>query len=129
MTDLYIIRGLPGSGKSTLAKKLMFSFEFGYHIEADMFFIKNGIYHYDSKKIGEAHEWCQEGAFKALSFDMTVIVSNTFTRRWEIMPYVNMARQLGKTYQIIKTEGSFKNEHGVPDEVIERMRSRWEDWL
>ncbi len=46
MKELFLLRGLPGSGKSTLAKSLSDS-----HIEADMFFMKDGEYKFDGSKI------------------------------------------------------------------------------
>jgi len=57
MKELLLLRGLPGSGKSTLAKLLG-----GEHIEADMYFMKDGEYHFDGSKLKIAHEWCRNQA-------------------------------------------------------------------
>lgn len=123
MARLVLIRGLPGSGKSTLAKS-MNGFE---HFEADMFFYAGGKYLFDSKKIKEAHEWCQSSAFMALNDGFDVVVSNTFTQRWEMKPYIDKAKSLGIEPLIVVCKGEWMNIHGVPPEKIEQMKSRWED--
>jgi adenylate kinase family enzyme len=134
MAKLIIIRGLPGSGKTTLAKDYLNTFndlleKVGHpttHIEADMYFEDaKGNYKYDASKIKEAHEWCQEQTKKYLGNGIDVIVSNTFTRKWELDPYLKMVNP--EDIMIMKTTGSFGNVHGVSDEVIEKMKERWED--
>lgn len=50
---LVIIRGIPGSGKSTLAKKYI---KKGFiHLENDMYFMKNGRYHWSKEEL--PHAW------------------------------------------------------------------------
>lgn len=120
---LVLIRGLPGSGKSTIAKML----DGFVHLEADMFFTKeNGEYIYEREKIKAAHEWCQAQAFSLLSLGGSVVVSNTFTRHREMAPYFEIADALGIKPSVIVATGNFKNVHDVPDEVIAKMRERWE---
>jgi len=52
---IILIRGLPGSGKTTAAK------EFDcFHLEADMFFVRDNIYSFNKEHIKEAHEFCQK---------------------------------------------------------------------
>lgn len=122
--ELILIRGLPGSGKSTMARA-MTTHE---HYEADMFFIgSDGVYRYDPKKIKNAHEWCQRETFKALANGKNVVVSNTFTRRFEIEPYFEMAVAFGIQPKILEATGNWPNVHGVPVEIIEKMRQRWEN--
>lgn len=122
--ELVLIRGLPGSGKSTMARGAMFDdFE---HYEADMFFELGGEYCYDSSKIRDAHEWCQRETFKALSNGKSVVVSNTFTRRFEMYPYFDMAKTFGIEPRIMEANGSWPNVHGVPAKVVDMMRQRWE---
>lgn len=118
---LVIIRGLPGSGKSTLAKQLK---KEGYeHFEADQYFIgTDGQYRYDKTKMKDAHLWCQESVRRALKEGKKVVVSNTFTQKWEIKPYQNM----DVPYQIIECTGDYGSIHNVPTEVLELMKSRWE---
>ena len=129
MAKLIIYRGLPGSGKSTLAKnnvaalkKLGLQVE---HLEADMFFEDaKGNYKYDASKIKEAHEWCQEQTKKFLGNGVTVIVSNTFTTAWELLPYFRMLPW--EDILVLVATGEYENVHGVPAEVIEKMKKRWE---
>ena len=57
MKTLRIIRGPSGSGKSTFAKK---NFPDAFQCEADDYFIDaDGIYRFDAKLLGKAHEACQ----------------------------------------------------------------------
>lgn len=118
---LTIIRGLPGSGKSTLAKSLGV-----LHLEADMFFMKNGIYCYDNFLPGQAHAWCKEAVESALSKNIDVVVSNTFVKKWEVEVYTKMAEKLDQYFDIKTCKGNYGNVHNVPVEVIERMRTNWE---
>ena len=121
--ELLLIRGLPGSGKSTLAKLTNY-----IHIEADMFFVDhNGNYTYDKNKIKEAHEWCQNETRKVLEVGFSVVVSNTFIRRWEMAPYSTIAKYAGANMRVITAKGNWPNEHGVPAATIERMRKQWEE--
>jgi len=120
--DLVLIRGLPGSGKSTMAKK---QYSWCIHLEADMFFMRDGVYRYEPEKIKEAHEWCQASALIALRSGNSVVVSNTFTRLWEMKPYIEMVTP-DVQLQIVTATGSYKNIHGVSDDVVQRMRERWE---
>lgn len=126
MSKLILIRGLPGSGKTTMAKRMMTPST--RHYEADMYFEKHdGSYQFDPKKIKQAHEWCQRKTRAALEAGLDVIVSNTFTQRWEMESYVKMAQELSAKLEVITARGEWKNIHDVPDAAIQRMRDRWEE--
>lgn len=118
---LILIRGLPGSGKSTLARQFVAK---GYaHYEADMYFTDaDGNYNYVPSQIKHAHEWCQRKTREALDAGGRVVVSNTFSQRWELEPYMCMTAHI----QVIGCHGEWPNVHNVPAEAIERMRARWE---
>lgn len=122
---LVIIRGLPGSGKTTIAKTQFPNF---VNYEADMFFIdESGNYNFDKTRLQDAHNWCIESARKALGEGKDVVVSNTFTRLYEIQPYVNMAIEFNIPIQVICANGNYKNAHNVPEEFISIMESRWQN--
>ena len=127
MAKLIIIRGIPGSGKSTYAKKLMeilgkdgFKPE---HFEADMFF--GPEYKFDYKYLSDAHKWCQSNAALALFNGKDVIVSNTTIKMSEIKPYYEMALRYGAQFEIINMANDFGSIHGVPEEVIDRMKKNF----
>ena len=126
MQKLILIRGLPGSGKSTLAKKYV---ELGYdHFEADMYFLdKEGNYKFNPKYISAAHKWCKDSCQDFLIAGRNVVISNTFTQKWEMKPYIDLAVELNVEIEILEAKGNFQNVHGVPDEVIKKMKARWEE--
>lgn len=130
MPKLHIIRGLPGSGKSTMAKALEQADDYLHtiHIETDQYFIRpDGFYDFDPALLKRAHKWCQDEARFHLENEYDVIVSNTFTQRWEVQPYIDMAKELGAKLTITVAKGKYKNIHDVPEEVIEKMKARWEE--
>jgi predicted kinase len=128
MKILYLLRGLPGSGKSSVAKSLM-NAQTG-HVEADMFFMKNGEYNFDASKLKEAHEWCrkQTDVYMQPYGYNTVIVSNTFTQEWEMKPYYELAEKYDFVVFSLVVENRHRgiNEHGVPDETLEKMENRFQ---
>ena len=130
---LYILRGVPGSGKTTLANLMTIAFNtVNVHAVAyaadDFFTDENGNYKFDRKRLGESHDWCQDKVLTDMRARIPVIiVHNTFTRRFEIDPYTDMAQESGYITNEIVCKGRWMNEHGVPDEVILNMQNRWED--
>ncbi len=122
---IYLVRGIPGSGKSTFAKTLG-----GEHYEADMFFIDgNGEYKFDGSKIKWAHEWCHDMVYMDMIKEIPkIVVSNTFTQEWEMEYYIELAKKYEYTVFTIIVENRHggKNVHGVPDEVLTKMRERFE---
>lgn len=126
---LTIIRGLPGSGKSTLAKTISEKV-----CEADQYFMQNGEYVFVPADIVKAHIACQKEVDAYLQAGVACVVSNTFSKKWEIEPYIKLCEKHGVDYKIIdlfdaglSDEQLFnRNVHEVPMHVIKAMRERWE---
>ncbi len=128
---LYLIRGLPGAGKTNLSIDLRCD-----SVEADHFFQGENGYVFNPRKLGEAHAWCQARCRELLSDPdiQQCTVANTFTQRWELEPYLQMAAELGSDVIVIDLfdggctdEQLFaRNVHGVPMQGITQMRARYE---
>lgn len=124
MSELYLIRGIPGCGKSTFAEKIA-----DVVLSADMYFEKDGDYIFDGKQIKAAHAWCLAECRKAMESQIVdVAVANTFTQEWEMEKYFALAKELGYTVTtvIVENRHGGQNIHNVPEESINKMRSRFE---
>jgi predicted kinase len=138
MKELFLLRGLPGAGKSTLAKSLTGG-SGSMHLEADMYFVNSrGEYKFDASQLKQAHAWCQNTVEYAMvhgkrnHFIKTsmqrIVVSNTFTQEWEMKAYVELAKKYGYqvTSIIVENRHGGVSEHNVPDEVLDKMKNRFE---
>ena len=129
MKQLILLRGLPGSGKSTFAKTLG-----GIHIEADQYFMRNGVYEFDASQLKNAHNYCQSQTRAWMSHNGEqistdrIIVSNTFTQEWEMDAYFELAEEFG--YQvfslIVENRHGNISVHDVPQRKLNEMRNRFE---
>lgn len=125
--SVIILRGCPGSGKSTVAELLVFGITTSAICTADDYFMVDGEYKFDSTKLGEAHSACKSKCEKAMTLGVErIVVANTNTTEKEITPYQILAEQYGYMVftLIIENRHGGKNEHGVPDESIDRMEER-----
>lgn len=118
---LVIVRGLPGSGKSTYAKSLGI-----FHVEQDMYFMQDGKYNYSKDELKNAVSWCKYTVENALKYGLDVVVSNTFTRKWELDYYINLSIKYRAKCQIVCMKNDFGNIHDIPKEVLTNMELRWE---
>lgn len=130
MPTLYVIRGLPGSGKSTLAAMIyQANAASACHREADQYFILFNSGQFSPTLLADAHAWCQREIDKAMQHRIeAVIVSNTFIKRWEYQPYIEMATLHGYSVQIIEYKGQFTSIPNVPEHTIAKMRANWEEY-
>ena len=123
---LYIVRGLPGSGKSTFAHSKRFAG--ALVLENDMYHVKDGKYKFDRENMPDAIYWCQEACRNALEHGMDVVVANTFTKPEYIKIFEEMAKHYGHEFKVLKCTGNWQNVHNVPEDVLNAMRSGWQDW-
>jgi len=131
--QLLIIRGLPGSGKSRLGARqdcMMVAAD-------DHFYDENGVYRFNPKDLPAAHANCLNTTRACLECGNDVVVHNTFSCRWEIQPYLDLAEETNSLVVVVDLfDGGLtdeelfeRNTHGVPLETIRAMRARWEhDW-
>lgn len=142
---LTMVRGLPGSGKTRFSNSIFFNspdagvlyWPITQVFSADDFFMKDGVYTIDFSKLTEAHIDCQNRTRAGLEAGGNIVVANTFTCRWEMEPYLQIANETDSRVIIVDCyDGGMdnatlagRNVHGVPESTIALMRERWEhDW-
>ncbi|XP_063285492.1 uncharacterized protein LOC134571246 [Pelobates fuscus] len=133
---LVLLRGVPGSGKSTLARGLLEQCPDGIVFSTDDYFGQEEGYTYDVKLLGDAHNWNQNRAKRAMDDRRSpIIIDNTNIQRWEMKPYVQMAieRDYGVEFlepdtwwKLDPSELEKRNKHGVPRDKISKMLERYE---
>lgn len=132
---LIMMRGLPGSGKSTLAKEL--AGEKGVVLSTDdLFTDKDGNYNWDPALVGLNHQRNQMIADSVMEHDQPlVIIDNTNIRQGDMDPYLRMAEKYGYKVKCVEPETDWawdpekcaeKTTHGVPLEVIQRMKNNYQ---
>jgi NEDD4-binding protein 2 len=140
MDTLILMRGVSGSGKSTLARKIAEEHDvFSVIYSTDDFFVVDGQYVFDPKKLGEYHAANVDRAEEAMADQCEcVIIDNTNTQAWEMKPYVELAVKHGYSVKIVEPEPvSFEElmarqakradqNKALPAEVVQRMLSRYE---
>lgn len=140
-----IFAGVSGSGKSTFASEFIEACRLQGLVaeqdskqlvaEADHYFeSENGSYKYDSSQLQDAHKYCENKVKTALLANCPFMcVANTFTQKWEMYSYIEMAHIFG--YQLVvieissplsEKELSTRNLHGVSADKIRSMRARFE---
>ena len=130
------MRGVSGSGKSTLARKLAEGSDAVIY-STDDFFMVDGRYSFDPKRIGEYHAENQKRTKEAMNQGVgCIIIDNTNTQAWEMRPYVEMALEYGYEVEIkqpdpVSFEELMKRQSQRPDknlseEIIKKMLNRFE---
>lgn len=136
---MILIRGIPGSGKSTLAKEISdvcltwielnggFRSCYPRHYEADMFYYKKyGKYNWNKEECKVAHEWCKKMVECDMLVNDPIVVSNTFIKKWEIDPYIELCKKYDYNYIVIRMYSEYKNVHDVPEQTIKTMKENIE---
>jgi predicted kinase len=135
---IIILRGIPGSGKSFWAyQKWVTEGLIGNVCViccADDFFVdKQGVYIFDSSKLGSAHNRCLRKFAKCLVQNQEneglLIVSNTNTTTQEMLPYVKLAQAFEVPFEVITINcdpalAAVRNSHGVPTHKVYEMDKR-----
>jgi predicted kinase len=138
MKKLIIIRGPSGSGKTTIAASIgrHQDYSVSWH-EADDFFVgEDGEYHFNPQYLGQAHKSCQDSVRVEMCYERSIIVvSNTSMKRWEMNPYLQLAREFDYDIEVIRTPGPWnaqesfeRNLHGVPLTTIEKQIAKYEPY-
>lgn len=126
--QLIIIRGAQGSGKSSTAA-IWAAGDKNRWYETDQYWSDmNGHYDFDPRRIHIAHDWCYDMVEAALENPDVerVVVSNCFATKEQMMPYIMAADRLKIPYRILLKFEKYPNEHGVPDDVVQRVREKME---
>lgn len=123
---LFVMQGAAGSGKSHVAAGLSRAFD-AVIVSADSRRYQNGVYVYDPATDGAIHEATQREACDWMQQGRAVVVDNTNIKRWQCKPYVAEAVRLGIPVVFVRCTGEYPNRHGVPEEVVARMRAGMED--
>ena len=125
MQKMIIVRGIPGSGKSTLAR-ILAKAHGALHVETDMLRFVDGKYHYDPAETQGLRAQCVANTELAITQGESIVVSNLFILLSDLEPYTALAEKYGMKVQIIECHGEFGNIHGVPVDVVDKMREFFE---
>jgi predicted kinase len=134
---LILMRGVSGSGKSTLARKLAEDHKDSVILSTDDYFMVEGRYVFDPSSLGKNHKMNQDRARWAMQERIPcVIIDNTNTQAWEMLPYVETALELGYEIEIqepdpVPLEEIMRRQESRPDknlplETVQRMLDRFE---
>jgi predicted kinase len=123
MKKLYLVRGVPGCGKTTFAESICSNV-----VSADDYFMENGEYKFNARKLKYAHIYCQNKTESFMKAGENVAVANTFTRKWEMEKYYEHASKYGYMVfsVIVENRHGSVNVHNVPDDIVENMKNRFD---
>ncbi|GFN75085.1 nedd4-binding protein 2-like [Plakobranchus ocellatus] len=108
----------------------------GVILSSDEFFLRGNKYVFDRNLLGEAHEWNKKRALRnAKESRSPIIIDNTNTTLWELLPYAVLALEFRYDVQLFEPDTPWKfkvgelvkrNVHSVARENIHRMKDRYE---
>lgn len=126
-----IMRGCSGSGKSTFIKN---NYPGAVVFSSDDYWMKNGKYCFDIKKLGDAHAWnlrrfteFVKDLYERQDFRADVVVDNTNTTVAEFGPYYAVAAAYGFDTEIVSLDvdedvAHARNQHSVPQTTVHAQR-------
>ena len=128
--NLILLRGVSGAGKSTVAELFIDS----DILSTDDFFMKDGEYQFDANSLVENHMKCTAEADRIMNLATTedavhtLVIHNTFTKQWEMTPYLILAEKYGYTVHtlIVENRHESKSIHDVPQTAVDAQRDRFE---
>lgn len=119
-----VLRSVSGAGKSTLAE-LLCQNPTWVTVCADDYFMVDGEYMFDPKKIGRAHNDCQNRLVDYLTDNAVsgIVVANTNTKESDFSFYEKAAKEYGANFVSLVVENRHGNEniHNVPSETLDRQ--------
>jgi hypothetical protein len=96
---------------------------------ADDWYTHKGVYSWDYRHIGEAHDWCQRKCRRFMQKGIDrVIVANTSITEKAMRPYMVMAKEYDyKIFTVVvEKRHSNDNHHNVPELTLLNMESKFE---
>lgn len=136
---LILVRGLPGSGKTTFAEAFADIRAAGGKGRArifaadDYFTTRDGEYVFKPDLLPAAHADCLDRVREWLAFGGLPWVTNTFSQRWEIEPYLRLVWPTEAVVVDLFDGGGLTDAqlaercvHKVPEMTITRLRNRWQ---
>jgi predicted kinase len=125
MKRLFLIRGCPGAGKTELLQSLKVDAAFSaddYHTDID------GNYNWKPENSKAGHLWCQTQTMNCMMVEYDIAVANTFTQEWEMEPYFKLAERYGYRVitLIVENRHGGKNIHNVSEDIVTKMKERFE---
>jgi predicted kinase len=121
---LILVRGLPGTIRTEFACKFAPSV---IHFSVDSFMLYEGKYYYEAKKAEAASKWILQNVRECIADGHDVVVSDTFAKIADMMPYILMADEFGAELVVIEAS-SKSDKYSVPDELVADLRSQWESF-
>lgn len=129
MYSLILLRGLPGSGKSTLAKVLSENNTYPIFSVDDYFTDEStGEYIFNFNDNHKAYKQCEDLTQDAIHKKIPkIIIHNTFTLDWEMMPYFKLASKYNYNVFVVTVENYHgkQNTHGVTNEQLQKMAEKY----
>lgn len=126
---LFILRGHPGSGKKTIALTMLAEGLADIIHQQDHFFVDDeDVYRYDAEKVEEAVKYCYRNVYESLHRGLRVVVANNFTKIWTVEKYIETAKTLGAEVVVMRANGRYKNNTGVPQNQVNKLISLYEPY-